>query len=267
MSFPVFAGAITISTALNNRVIRWRENVTTANATIAEGTYFLRGDGTASDLCLAIKTAIEAATGSTNTYNVTVSRSISNSAAHTTITITRATGADTFQLLKDGSQTFDYDLIGFTASTAQNSTAKTSDVSCLANWSGNDIYSKIFPFSTKIQPQKKAPSGRRSSVARSARMQGWSIGMNFIHENRLFIAKRLSGTGQTLESFIEYFGSNYFEMHSTEISATPTLSAISSGTLLDTVVFDEQIVEDFKASRVGDGLPLFNISFDVHKRV
>ena len=44
MSYPVLLGAVVIVTGSND-VIRWRENATTFSATLAAGTYFLRGDG------------------------------------------------------------------------------------------------------------------------------------------------------------------------------------------------------------------------------
>ena len=101
MSYPVLLGAVVVVTGTNDR-IRWREVATTNNATIAAGTYFLRGDGAADDLCLAIKTAIEAAGASANTYSVVAARSLTPTAAHTAVTLTRLTGADSFGIVVDG---------------------------------------------------------------------------------------------------------------------------------------------------------------------
>jgi hypothetical protein len=253
-----------------NNVLRFTEGGFTSNATIAAGTYYLRGDGAAGDLLLALKTALEAATAlSSNTYTITVARSIDPAAAHTTITITRATGTDSFGVLwADVATTFDKSLLGFSLNDTVNATPKTSTQSCAAAWVCNDVAREIEPFSERVVSVPRAVSGRVQGVTRSARMQSWRLGLAFVDERRIYVENALAGAQDTLEGFMERFGAGAsLELHEAQVSTGTTLAALSSLTLVDVVHFSEETLSRFEPTRLGPGVPLYSIDLRLHSKV
>jgi hypothetical protein len=262
MSYPVLLGAVVVVVGANR--IRWREVATTNNADIAAGTYFLRGDGAADDLCLAIKTAIEAAGASANTYSVVAARSLTPTASHTLVTITRLTGADNFGMVVDGTETFDCDLIGFVASTATNSTAKTGTRAAAASWASNDAYQRLKPFSSTPATVTRVASGRVSGVTRGSRMQSWRVAFGFVHESRCNVVDGLNGAADTLEGFIERHGAGaLLELH--EVTASGAVIALpTSSTLKDRVHFSQESIEEWDPQQIGDAVPLYDVALVMH---
>lgn len=261
-------GAIVIQTGVNNR-LRFKEGAgAVGNVDLAAGTYYLRGDGASGDLLLEIKNKLDAFGALGNSYTVTAARSIDPAVAHTTITITRSAGTDTFQLVIDGSQTFDMALIGFTASTANDATAKTSTQSCAAAWVGNDFAREIEPFSERVVAVPRAASGRVQGVSRSARLESWRLGLAFVDERRMLVQSALQGAQDTLEGFMERFGAGAsFELHEQPTVTGTTLAALSSSTLVDVVHFSEDSLSRFEPARLGPGVPLYSIDLRLHAKV
>lgn len=261
-------GAVVLTSA--NNVLRFTEGASTQLATITPGTYYLRGDGAAGDLCLALKTALEAApTGSLNTYTVTVAWSIDPAVAGAVITITRATGADNFGVLwADALSTFDEALLGFSANDTVNASAKTSTKSCAAVWVCNDVAREIEPVSERVVAVPRAVSGRVQGVTRSARMQSWRLGLAFVAEGRMLAESALAGAQDTLEGFMERFGAGAsLELHEAQVSTGTTLAALSTSTLVDVVHFSEDALSRFEPSRLGPGVPLYSLDLRLHAKV
>lgn len=268
MSYPVTLGAIVL-TAPNN-VIRFTEGANTGSATIAAGTYYLRGDGAAGDLLPALKTALEGANAlSANTYTITVAWSIDPAQPGAKITITRATGADSFGALwANASTTFDERLLGFTADDTINATAKTSTQSCAAAWVCNDVAREIEPYSERTVAVPRAASGRVQGVTRSARMQSWRLGLAFVDERRTYVENALAGAQDTIEGFMERFGAGAsLELHEAQVSTGTTLAALSSSTLVDVVHFSEDSLSRFEPVRLGPGVPLYSLDLRLHGKV
>lgn len=267
MTYPVMLGAIVLTSA--NNAIRFKEGATTATATIAAGTYYLRGDGAAGDLMPALVTALQAATASANTYSATVARSIAPGTAHTLVTITRASGADNFQILwADALTTFDETLLGFTANTADNASAKVSTQACGAAWASNDGMGELEPYSERMASLTRSMSGRVSGVSRSARMQSWRMRLLFVEERRLHVETALAGAQDTLEGFMEDFGAGAaLELHDADVSSGTTLAALSTSTLVDVVHFSEESLTRYEPQRVGPGVPLYHLSLTFHAQV
>jgi hypothetical protein len=263
-------GAVVLTTS--NNVLRLNEGaLATANATIAAGTYYLRGDGASGDLCLAIKTALEAANGgSANTYTVSVSRSIDPAVAHTTVTITRATGADNFAVLwADALTTFDQALLGFVVNDTLDASPKTSTAAAAAAWVSNDVAREIEPFSERVVAVPRAVSGRVQGVTRSARMQSWKLGLAFVDERRIYVENALAGAQDTLEGFLERFGAGAsLELHEQPTLSTATvLAALSASTLVEVAHFSEDALSRFEPTRLGPGVPLYSIDLRLHAKV
>lgn len=267
MSYPVGLGAIVLTSA--NNVIRFTEGASTGNATIAVGTYYLRGDGAAGDLLPALVTALQNANASANTYTATVAWSIDPAQPGARITITRATGADNFGALwANAATTFDERLLGFTADDTVNATAKTSTQSCAAAWVCNDVAREIEPFSERVVAVPRAASGRVQGVTRSARMQSWRLGLAFVDERRMLVENALAGAQDTLEGFMERFGAGAsLELHEAQVSTGTTLAALSSSTLVDVVHFSEETLSRFEPTRLGPGVPLYSIDLRLQAKV
>lgn len=272
MTYPVFLGAVVVTAA--NRRIRFKEAALTVvnvdlpiNTTLTPA-YYLRGDGTASDLCAVLATALSAAYGAGNTYTVTVAQSIDTTTAHTLLTVTRATGTDTFQIVVDGSTTFDMALIGIVATTANDALAKTSTRSCAAAWVSNDAYANLEPFSERVASVTRAASGRVSGVSRSDRMQSWRVGLGFVHLSRTFVVDALAFAADTLEGFIERFGAGAsFEMHDCLLSSGTAMAARTSSTLVDVVHFSEDALTTYEPQAIGAGVPLYALDMTLHAEV
>lgn len=270
MSYPVLCGAVVLTST--NNVIRFSEGAfPIGDATITPGTYYLRGDGTASDLCLAVKNAFEALNaGSANVYSVTVARSIDPAVAHTLVTITRTSGTDAFGAIwTSGNTTFDQELLGFTVSDTISANPKTSTQAAAACWGSNDVAREIEPVSERIVAVPRAASGRVQGVTRSARMQSWRLGLSFVDERRMLVENALSGTQDTLEGFMERFGAGAsMELHEqpTLLSAT-TLAGLTGSTLVDVVHFSEDSLSRFEPTRIGPGVPLYSIDLRLHAKV
>jgi hypothetical protein len=267
MSYPVLLGAIVITSA--NRQIRIKEGANTNNAQLELGTWYLRGDGTATDFLTKLVTALQNANASINTYTATVSRNIDSNAAHTTITITRATGADNFQILwADVATTFDETMLGFAANTADDALAKTSTQACAAGWVSNDILRELEPFGERVVSVPRKVNGAVVGVTRSAHMTSWSVGFAFVHEDRMLKRRALAVAGDTLEGFIERFGAGAaFELHESPISAGVTLSALSASTRVGVMHWSEDTLGSFRPQRIGPGVPLYDLETIAHEQV
>lgn len=261
-------GAVVIQTGVND-VLRFTEGASTNNATIAAGTYYLRGDGAAGDFCPALVTALQGAGASANTYSVTLTRSIDPGTAHTAVVITRLTGADNFGVLwADNATTFDQALLGFTINDTVNAAVKISNQACAAAWIGNDIAREIEPVSERVVAVPRAASGRVQGVSRSARMQSWRLGLAFIDERRMLTENALQGAQDTLEGFMERFGAGAsLELHEQASVTGVALGALSSSTLVDVVHFSEDALSRFEPARLGPGVPLYSIDLRLHAKV
>lgn len=276
MSYPVMLGGIVIRTGIND-VIRFTEGATTGSATIAAGTWFLRGDGAADDFCVKLRTALESANPFpiVNTYTVQVAFDINPAQPHTRIQISRATGADTFGALwTSAGTTFDESLLGFTANDTVNALNKVSTRSCSSAWVSNDIAREIEPYSERVVSVPRAASGRVNGVARSDRMQSYRVGLAFVDAGRMLVPEALTHSGDTLEGFIERFGpSSIVELHEQSNIASPglltttELSALSASTKIDQCHFSEDTLSSFSPTRLGPGVPLYSIDLTMHKKV
>lgn len=137
--YPFISRPIEITAA--NRVIRITEGASTANVNVAAGTYWIRGDGSADCLLTRLKTALEAATASTNTYTVSLLFEPLNLDTPVVVRIARATGSDTFRLDFDNvAVTFPVEAIGFRrVATALDANDKDGDRPTTGLWMADDM--------------------------------------------------------------------------------------------------------------------------------
>ena len=268
MTYPVLCGAVVITSA--NRGIRIKEGATTATALIGTGTYYLRsGAVNITDLGFAIKSALEAATASANTYTVTVTASIDPAVAGFLMTITRASGGDNFQILwADALTTFDGDLVGCSANTLDDALPKTSTLSCAATWVGNDILREREPFGDRVAEISRRSNGGVVGVSMSSHMVSWALGFGFVHEDRMLLRANPADENATLEAFVRRFGAGAaFEAHEVAISSGTTLATVNTASRFAVLHWSQETVTSFRPRRIGPGVPLYDLDTVAHEQV
>jgi hypothetical protein len=266
-TYPIFCGAIVVNSA--NNKLRWNESGTVYDATLASGTYYITGVGTSEDLCKAIKDAIQAASASPNVYSVTAALfSVDPSALPCQVRFTRTSGVDNFGLIKDGSETFDYSLIGYSVSTAVNSSAKGSDIPPGAVWVSNDGFANFQRNSQKIIGETRAASGRLQQVNRSDRMYNYDLDLVFVDEGRLFIETPTLHVNNTLEQFMETFGAGaQFRLYFSPLASGFDITNPAGSTLMGTMIFSADTLSDFQPEQLGVGMNLYDVSLRLFKVV
>lgn len=264
MAYPALLGAVVIDAT--NNVIRLKEGASpSVSASITVGTYFLRGDGAADDLLLAIKTALDLAGA---TYTPTITCSVDAVSARTGIVT--ITGSTSFQLMfSEGANTFDETLLGFVAGV--NTTAgltSTSTLSPAAIWTAPEQNRELEPVIEKQVAVRRAANGKVRGIQRSSKMTSYRLAFSFVRDTRMLIARNAADPNATLEAFMDRFGANArFELHDADVSSGTTLAALTSSTLVSQVHFSEETLTRFEPQRVAPGTPLYSWSGVLHQRV
>jgi hypothetical protein len=222
--------------------------------------------GPSNELALAIKTGLDAFGVGGNTYDVSLAADIDPAKQASTLTITRTAGTDTFGLVKDGSQTFDYDLLGFSASTENDSAPKSGARSAAAVWVGNDVLREREPFGERTVAVPRKANGGVVGVSRSAHMVSWSLGFAFVHEARMLLRASVD-PGGSLESFLRRFGAGAaFQAREVDVSSGTTLAPIIEHPF-GTLHWSEDTLSAFRPRRIGPGVPLYDLDTTAHEQV
>ena len=198
--YPLLRRAITITSA--NNVIRFRENATTTNATVAPGVYFLKATGGLLD---AIKAALEAApTGSTNTYTLSLTVSVVAGQPTGVVTITRATGTDGFTVAgADVLTTFPLHAIGFDLiTTGTSSSPRSSTLSPSALWVSNDMLTIDEPDITgEVFGETPSRGGSLSAGAQSDAWDRYRWAVAYVARRRVWQEANPTDPNATWEAF------------------------------------------------------------------
>jgi hypothetical protein len=197
--YPLLRRAITITSS--NNAIQFREGATTATATVAAGVYFLRGTG---GLLAAIITALQAATASANTYTAALTTSVVAAQPTGVVTITRATGADTFQILGASvSTTFPLHAIGFASvDTALDALPKASTLSPSGIWVSNDMLTTDEPdFTGEVFGETPSRGGSLSAGAQSDTWDRYRWAVAYVARRRTWQEANTGDPNATWESF------------------------------------------------------------------
>lgn len=260
MSYPVMLGAIVIDST--NQGLRITENGTDYTAAISSGTYYLRGDGASGDFCLALKTAMEAASGSANTYTITPSFSVDGSGVSCTVTIARATGSHTIGIKwADALTTFDEGVLGFANSNVSGATSYASTLSPSSIWVSSEIYRELEPESEYLAFTTRARSGVVMGGLRGGAYAVRRLGMDFLHAKRAHSVNNSSDPTSGLDRFIQrQLAGLPMELHVGTISSGTTLAALSSSTEHgDRWHFDAEQLEAYRPQRLSAGVPLYTV--------
>jgi hypothetical protein len=222
--------------------------------------------GPSNELALAIRDSLTAFGVGGNTYDVSLSADIDPGKQASTLTITRASGSDTFGLVKDGSQTFDYDLLGFSASTANDSASKSGVRSAAAVWVGNDVLREREPSGERMVSVPRRANGGVVGVSRSAHMVSWSLGFAFVHEARMLLRSSVD-PGGSLESFVRRFGAGAaFQAREVDVASGSVLAPIIEHPFA-TLHWSEDTLSSFSPRRIGPGVPLYDLDTVAHEQV
>jgi hypothetical protein len=269
MSWPVLLRAIVIDA--DNKAIRFKEGASTSTLSLAEGTYYLRGDGAADDLLKAVKDAFDAA-GATNTYTVAIAWSIDPDAAHAVVTITQSGGA-TFQILwADALTTFNEAWLGFTnANTADSTAAKTSTLSPSAAWVSAQPLEMDQPIDraqTYVQRarSRRVRRGKYGTTAKDRRIDLALIPSTKTHE------QFVSAGGDVARAFNRFLDELRegapLELHLASVSSGFVLAALSSSTESGAgYVLGEDADADFEARRLNAASGLWSWSLELMEHV
>lgn len=269
MKYAILLGGIEINSD------NWGISITetgngTNTATIAAGTYYLRGDGASGDFCLALKTALEAASASANTYGVTVTTDGTTASWDTNpanvsakVRIARLTGSATFEInWLDALTTFDESLLGFAVEKgAADANPEVSTLSPEAVWVSSQVHRDIIRSASWDLASIKVNSGDTRTIKRSKKFKQAQIVSMWVDARRVLASSSPSDEGAAMESFIDRFSAGQpIEAHEQTLlsSAVTTLSALSSSTSIGGTwrISDESA--NFVPAREMLGLDLFN---------
>lgn len=258
--YAAFLSFVTIDAS--NKTIRFVEGSTTTNVTLAEGSYPLRGDGTADDLCKILKTAFESnADAANNTYTVSVAMSVDPSAPTAVVTITRATGAGNFSILwAHANTTFDPLLIGHEAlNTAHNGTAKAGTLSPTALWVSSDFIAESEPEEEYDVTVHETEDGRLLAARKGGAFEVRRVSFLHVDDLRVHDESNLDDPAAAFMTFHELVGDGRpFEMHEQTLSSGMTLDDLSSSTRIGTAWhFDEETAAEFAPERIEPGVPMY----------
>jgi hypothetical protein len=248
----------------SNKAIRMTENGVTQIVFLTEGVYFLRGDGTADDLCAAIKAALDSHTGGTNVYAVAVVFSTSPTGVSATVTISIASGGpNAFAILWSHANTsFDEALIGFTnVDTANSTAAKSGTLSPSCIWVSNTIYRRFEPDGTYVREVTRARSGKTRAIARTSERRDRLWIQEVVAAARM---KEEANTADPTAAFNRFVARHAdgkrFEWHDGALAAGTTLAALSAATRAGTFVFSKDFypAEGQHFAVRSDGVPTYS---------
>lgn len=242
-TYPILLSAVVVDAS--NKTIRVVEGASTTDVNIAEGTYFLRGDGAAGDLALAVKTALDTATGA-NVYAVAVTFSRDGDAQCATVTISQSGGAS-FQIQWAASQTtFTPGFLGFAvANTTSSTAAKVSTLTPVGVWASNSPPVESEPGDDEADAY--------ATVANNGRVAGGIVGGPYETWSLIFglvLAKRAHHAFISADENRAF--SKWWARAATGIRFEYHLAAANGETVLDTLteVGDQWILDEDSAKSI-----------------
>jgi len=271
MSIPVLLDAVVIDA--DNKVIRIIEGGVTTDVVIVEGTYHLRGDGSAGDLALAVATALTTATG-TNVYGLTVVYDCNSDNVAGVVTITRSVATNTWGVQWAATQTtFDPALLGFADAnvTPANVATAVSTVTPSCCWVSNCDPADSDPDYDAETYTFVGNDGGVAAGAISAVRYMWLLGLEFIDGPRMHEALNVADPNAALSKFwARAILGSFFEVHlcATLSASLTTLETTDSGTLLGTSWhLHEDSASSLRAARFDRASSLWSWAMRLRKRV
>lgn len=213
-------------------VLRVTENAVAANLTVidpATGSalastkqFYLRGDGSDDDLLQVLIETVQSHAGA-NTYTGTITWSIDPANPCATVTITRATGSNNFQInWSHASTTLDPLLFGFAdADTANDGNPKASTLSPLAAWVSPQPPAIIDERRRYDASVNRARSGRVRGTRRGGPYNIMDLSFALCDSRRVLRTANTSDPAATFMSLLEQVGDGTsFELHLQSVTGT-----------------------------------------------
>jgi hypothetical protein len=262
VTYPVLLGRVRITTI--NQTIRFVEGVSNRTATIAAGSYYLRGDGSARDLLKAIVDAMNAAPSASNTYSGTLVVSADKDTISIEVTITRATGSDTFSIAwANAATTLQAELLGFPETdTANDAADKVGTLSPRGTWVSTDVVAEYEQWREAVVGRERVTNGRTYGVRRSTD----AIDRELVVEDIQVERATYDGAGADPEAcamaFTSYVaGGQPLEFHLCEPDTFPALVGPSAATIVGVYVLGEGPAGLMRPARGrGRGVPLYDFT-------
>lgn len=248
-TYPAYLQAVTITTGVNDTIV-FDEGAGNLTATLAAGTYFLRGYAAADDLGIEIADAMTAAGGS---YTASLSQSTTTNGA--TVTLTKSTG--TFKLSLANSTFPLADLLGFTSSNETLAASQSGADFAKINWVSNQpLAGREISNASNITQHLTAEGQIHTYVGQDGLVS------RLLEHELVSAAKTKDATGGNA-SFEAWWGrareGHRFEFHDTT-ETSGTLDTLSGSTLKDTLTMGEEACRSFAPARLSRGLALYSWS-------
>lgn len=232
--YPVLLAAVEIVEGVND-TIRYSDGGE-YEATVAPGTYFLRGDGEEDDLLAAIVDALnesDTSSGFGGDCVGTLASSIDASAQAATVTLS-ALGPSGYALL--GTGTFDLSLLGLEATpdlAGEEGPDWSSARSPSCVWVSNEPYTSMEPDPSIEGEQHRTPAGQVYTFLSSSQRNDRDLVMELLAAERALRERNTSDPAASLEAWWELARDGRpLEYHLQSIGSGTTLSALSSSSLI-----------------------------------
>jgi hypothetical protein len=261
MSFLILSRPVVIDNT--NRAIRMTEGATTSTVNIATGTYWIKGDGTSTDLLKAITDAMD--TVSTNTYGGTLVLDPSLTLP-ARVRFTRLTGSNTFGVLwANAATTFAEALIGFpNTNDTVNALDKTATLAPTGLWYGGEAVASDEPEPRASGYVERSAGGVINAGLTSSILANRNLNLAFVPIARAQKASAILAGHEALayESFWER--SNNGAALSLGLSVDGVTAPVWSP---DTWVLAKESAERIPWTRLSPGSPLYSWPLGLHKWV
>lgn len=260
--FIVALQAIEI-TAGENDVIALDEAGVVASATVAPGTYWMRGDGSADCILTAAETALAAAFVGGNAYALDVitaggvpswNRDPANASA--IVRVQRSAGSANFRVRwLHASTTFDVSMLGFAAEKgAANANDEVSTLSPAACWVHNDRHIDLVPDMESPRAEVEMGNGGLEAVTRGDASHKRRLMLELVDGRRMWPHRITADPSRSYGRFWRsVIDGRRVELHETDLQAgsSTLLSALSTTTRVTSDGVTHWLIAGESAERVG----------------
>lgn len=252
-----------------NKAVRVTINGVTSTLNLVEGTYLVRGDGSADDLLAAFIVMLNSHADA-DAFQIETLFQVHPEDANIINSISLASGTHQFSLLfANGATTFDASLLGFPQSDIASGAGLViiSTLSSSAVWIGNSQVRRFDPVSSWMRKRSRALSGVVRAVNRRSEMRDRQWIQEHVHEKRFNEEAITTDPNRAFNRFLQRSADGTpFEFHDIAPAFVDSGGQVlfSNGfTLQDTFIFDDDFYPtNGELGARGNGVPLF--SFNGH---
>ena len=236
--FVALLGSVEVTSANNTVIIN--EGASDLTATIASGTYYLKGDGSADDLAQAIEDALNAAGAFTYVVALEYTTDPTLSGKTASNVVISTSPANTFAL-KWGAGLFDGELLGYAGTNLSGATSYTAPSSAQLSWVSTEPVHSREPDPESDVAQHVTPDGQTYTFRSGGPRTRRTITFSVVDERRVLKERNTADEAETYEKWWERYQLGYpLQVHLVAESSAGYLSGPSSSTLLETMVLDEE---------------------------